>query len=153
MTCSALSNPEDMKPLLRDAIALITPDDQAEDEYAALQLCLAPGEHGTPRANLLLGLSPGSRYHTCLRDVLLVQPDSAADSSTGPQARHPAPFLANPDGVSLEGPWDTHTPQEVATFLKATYRPAPQPGKRTRDLEWVTTTLMAPPYGRHASYM
>ena len=110
MTCSTLSNPEDMKLLLRGAITLITTANQAEDEYAALQFFLAPGEQGTPGAYLLLGLSPGSRYHMCLRDILLIQPDSGADSSTGPQPLHPPPVLANPDGVSLEGQWDTHTP-------------------------------------------
>jgi hypothetical protein len=135
MTCSTLANPEDMKPLLRDAMTLITPaNDQAEDEYAALQLCLALREQGALGAYLLLGLSPASRYHMCLRNILLVQPESSADSSTGPQPWHPPPFLANPDGVLLEGQWDTHTPQEVATFLKAAYRPTPQPGKRTQDL-------------------
>jgi hypothetical protein len=144
MTCSTLSNPEDMKPLLRDAITLITPSDQAEDEYAALQLCLALGEHGAPGAYLLLGLSPGSKYHMCLRYILLVQPNSSADSSAGPQPWYPSPFLVNPDGVSLEGQWDTHTPQEVATFLKAAYRPAQQPGKTTQDLQWIITTLTAP---------
>ena len=33
----------------------------------------------------------------------------------------------------------------MATFLKAAYRPAPQPGKRTQDLLWVATTPTAPP--------
>ena len=65
----------------------------------------------------------------CLRDILLVYPDSAADSHTGLHAWHPPPFLANPDEVSLVVPWDTHTPQEVAAFLKAAYRPVPQPRK------------------------
>jgi hypothetical protein len=98
--------------------------------------CLAPGEQGTPGVYLLIGLSPGSKYHMCLRDILLVQPDSAANSSTGPQAWYPPPFMANPDGVSLAGPWDTHTPHEATAFLNAAYRPAPQPGKRTQDLKW-----------------
>ena len=92
MTCITLSNPEDMKPLLRDVIKVITPPDLEEKEYAALQFCMATGEPGTPWAYLLLGLSPGSRYHMRLRDILLVQPDSAADSSTGPQALHTLPF-------------------------------------------------------------
>jgi len=84
MTIITLSNPEDMKLFIRDAIHINTPPEMAEDEYVALQLCLAPGEPGTPGAYLLLGLSSGSRYHMCLRDILLVQPDSATDSSTGP---------------------------------------------------------------------
>ena len=72
ITCIALSNPEDMKPLLRDAIKLITPPELESEEYAALQFCLAPGEPGTPWTYMLLGLSPFSRYHMCLRDILLV---------------------------------------------------------------------------------
>jgi hypothetical protein len=85
ITCITLSNPEDMKPLIRDAMKIITPPEMAEDEYAALQFCLAQGEPCTPGAYMFLGLSPGSRYHVCLiRDILLVQPDSAADSYTGP---------------------------------------------------------------------
>jgi len=36
MPCYTLSNPEDMKPLLRHAIALITPANPVEDEYATL---------------------------------------------------------------------------------------------------------------------
>jgi hypothetical protein len=75
-----------------------------------MQLCLALGEPGTPRAYLLIGLPPGSRYDMCLRDILLTQPDSASDSSIGPQAWHPHPFVTNHDGFLLEGPWDTHAP-------------------------------------------
>jgi hypothetical protein len=36
MTCSTLSNPEQMKPLLRDAIKLITPPDLEEEKYAVV---------------------------------------------------------------------------------------------------------------------
>ena len=91
MACITLSNPEDMKLLLRDAIKVITPPELEEDEYASLEFCLAPREPGTPGVYLLLGLSPGSRYHMCLHGILLVHPDSATYSSTGSQARHPLP--------------------------------------------------------------
>ena len=63
---------------------MIIPLELEEDEYASLKICMAPREPGTLGAYLLLGLSPGSRYHMCLRDILLIQPHSSADSSTGP---------------------------------------------------------------------
>jgi hypothetical protein len=90
MTCITLSNPENMKPLLRTAIKVITPLKLEEDEYAAHKFCLVLGEPGTTGAYMLPGLSPGSRYHMCLRDILLVKPDSAADSSVGPKPCTPS---------------------------------------------------------------
>jgi hypothetical protein len=58
MTCITLSNPEDMKHLLRDAIKVITPFELEEDEYAVLKFCLVPEEPGTIGTYLLMGLSP-----------------------------------------------------------------------------------------------
>jgi len=86
MTRIIITNPEDMKPLLRTAIKVITPPKLKEDEYAALKLCMALGEPGTTREYMLLGLSLSSRYHMCLRDILFVHPYSVADSSAGPHA-------------------------------------------------------------------
>jgi len=92
MTCITLSTLEDMKFILRDVIKVITSPKLEEEEYAALRFCLSLGEPGNTGAYLLLGLSPGSRYHMYLRDILLVKSDYAADSSTAPQAWHPLPF-------------------------------------------------------------
>ena len=125
-----------MTPLLRHVIKVITSSDLVEEEYAALQLCLTLGEPGTPRAYLLIGLSPGSRYHMCLRDILLVQPDSAADSSSGLHAWHPPPLMANPHEVSLEDPWDT-----LGSGSLSQGRLPPGPPARQTDTE--------PPVGNH----
>jgi len=83
MTCSPLSHPEDLKPLIKTAIHLVTAAEDAEDEYAALHFCLVPGELGIG-SYLLLGLDPGSIPHMRLRDIMLVQPDSSQDSTAGP---------------------------------------------------------------------
>ncbi len=69
MTCSTLTSPEDLNPLLRKAINLITPKGEVELEYAALKFSLLTGELGTPGVYLLLGLSPGSEYHMRLMDM------------------------------------------------------------------------------------
>ena len=127
MTCSPLSHPEDLKPLIKTAIHLVTADEDAEDEYAALHFYLAPGELGIG-SYLLLGLDPGSIPHMRMRDILLVQPDSRQDSTAGPQAWYPPPFLANPNQASRAGAEDATTPREVAAYLKTIYQPALQPG-------------------------
>ena len=80
---------------LKTAIPIVTSAEEAEDEYAAMHFCLAPGELGIG-SYLLLGLDPGSIPHMRLRDILLVQPDSFQDSTTGPQAWYPPPFMGNP---------------------------------------------------------
>jgi hypothetical protein len=119
MTCSPISHPEDLKPLLKTAIHIVTSAEDAEDEYAALCFCLAPGELGIG-SYLLLGLEPGSVPHMRLRNILLVQPDS----TTGPHAWYPPPFLANPNQASRTCAKATTTPREVAAYLKTTYQPA-----------------------------
>ena len=85
MTCSPLSHPEDLKPLLKTAMQIVASREDDEDEYASLRFCLAPGELGIG-SYLLLGLSPSSIPHMRLRDILLVQPDSSHESAAGPQA-------------------------------------------------------------------
>jgi hypothetical protein len=96
MTCSPVSHLEDLKPFIKTTIQIITSPEDAEDEYAALHFCLAPGELGIG-SYLLMGLSRGSIPHMRLRGILQVQPDSLHDSTTGPQAWYPPPFLANPN--------------------------------------------------------
>ena len=86
MTCIPLPSPEDLKVLIKEAIYVVTPSEEADSEYAALLFRLALGEHGPTGSYLLLGLSPGSRYHMCLRDIVLTQPDSTHDSTSGPHA-------------------------------------------------------------------
>jgi hypothetical protein len=71
----------------------------------------------------------------------LVQPDSPQDSTSGPRAWYPPPFLANPNQAPRTCTEKVNTPMEVAAFLKSTYQPATQPGKRASELFWVTTTL------------
>ena len=80
-----------------------------------------------------------------LRDVLLVQPDASADATTSPQPWFAPPLLAKPNQATIEGTWDTRSPYEVATYIKAGFLPAPQPSKRAQELQWVTTTLTATP--------
>jgi hypothetical protein len=123
MTCSPISHPEDLKPLLKTTIQIVTSAEEAEDEYAAMHFCLAPGELGIG-SYLLLGLDPGSISHMRLRDILLVQPDSFQDSTAGPQAWYPPPFLANPNQASRTCVEEATTPREVAAYLKTTYQPA-----------------------------
>ena len=57
MTCSPLSHPEDLKPLIKSAIQIVTSLEDVEDEYSSLRFCLAPSELGIG-SYLLLGLSP-----------------------------------------------------------------------------------------------
>ena len=71
MTCSPLSHPEDLKPLIITAIQSVTSPEDFEDEYSSLRFCMAPGELGIG-SYLLMGLSPGSIPHMRLRDILLV---------------------------------------------------------------------------------
>ena len=85
-----------------------------------MRFCLSPWELGIG-SYLLLGLSQGSIPHMRLRDILLVQPDSPQDSTSGPQAWYPPPFLANPNQVPRTGTEEVNTPMEVAAFLKSTY--------------------------------
>jgi hypothetical protein len=123
MTCSPISHPEDLKPLLKTTIQIVTSAEEAEDEYAAMHFCLAPGELGIG-SYLLLGLDPSSISRMRLRDILLVQPDSFQDSTAGPQAWYPPPFLANPNQASRTCVEEATTPREVAAYLKTTYQPA-----------------------------
>jgi hypothetical protein len=83
MTCSSLSHPEDLKPLICTAIQIVSSAEDGEDEYSSLLFCLAPGEHGGGSC-LLLGMSPVGIPHMRLRDNLMGQPDSAQDSTAGP---------------------------------------------------------------------
>ncbi len=85
MTCSPLSHPEDLKPMIYAAIKAITPPEEFEVDYASLKFSLANGELGTSGDYMLMGLSPDVRSLMRLRDVLLVQPDSSADATTSPQ--------------------------------------------------------------------
>ena len=102
MPYTPLSHPEDLKPLIKTTIQIVTFDEGAEDEYSSLRFCLALGELGIGFC-LLLDLSPGSIPHIHLRDILLVQLDSAQVSICGPHAWYPPPFLANPNQASLTG--------------------------------------------------
>ena len=83
MTCSPLSHPEDLKPLIKTAIQVVTSPEDVEDEYSSLRFCLAPCEMGTG-SYLLLGLSPGSIPHMRLKDILIVQLGSSQNSTAGP---------------------------------------------------------------------
>ncbi len=58
MTCSPLPRPEDLKPLVKTAIQIVTTPEDVDGEYAAIAFCVAPGEQGGG-AYFLLGLSPG----------------------------------------------------------------------------------------------
>jgi hypothetical protein len=47
MTCTPLANHEDIKPLMRDAMKVVTPPKEEYGEYTAIKFCLAQGEQGT----------------------------------------------------------------------------------------------------------
>ncbi len=44
MTCSPLSYPEDLKPMIHAAIKAITPPEESEEDYVSLKFSLANGE-------------------------------------------------------------------------------------------------------------
>ena len=46
MTCSPLSHHENLKPLIKTAIQIVTSPEDVEDEYSSLRFCLAPSELG-----------------------------------------------------------------------------------------------------------
>ena len=83
MTHIPISHPENLKPLIKTTIKLLTEEDEFENGYVSLRFCLAPSENGNG-GYLLLGLSPDSGTHMRLRDILLFQPDSAQDATLGP---------------------------------------------------------------------
>jgi len=134
MTCILLPNPDDLKVLIKEAIYVVTPSEEGDSEYAALCFCLAPREHESNGSYLLMGLSPGSRYNMCLRDILLTQPDSTQDSTSGHQAWVSPLVSANPFQISILSTWDTHTPIEVAELFKAVYQSTIEPCKRLQEL-------------------
>ena len=111
MTCSPLPRPEDLKPLIKTAIQIVTSPEDVDSEYAAIAFCVALGEQGGG-AYLLLGLSPGSLPHMKLRDILLAQPDSSQDTTAGPSLG------------SLRHFWRTLTRQHLPV------RRTPQPPQR-----------------------
>jgi hypothetical protein len=90
MTCSPLSHPEDLKPLIKTAIQIVSSPEDVEDEYSSLRFYLAPVEEGIGSYHLM-GLTLGSIPHMRLRDILLVQPDSSQDSTFAPRpsSTHP----------------------------------------------------------------
>jgi hypothetical protein len=96
MTHIPVSHPENLKPLIKTSIKLLTEEDQFDDEYAGLRFCLAPSKSGNG-GYLLLGLSPASVTHMRLRDILMTQRDAAHDSTYGPTPWYPPPYLANPN--------------------------------------------------------
>ena len=86
-----ISHPENLKPLIKTAIKLLTAEDQFDDEYAGLRLCLAPSESGNG-GYLLLGLSPSRGTRMRLRDILLSQPNAAHDFTSSPTPWYPPPY-------------------------------------------------------------
>jgi hypothetical protein len=74
MTCAPLTQPEDLKLLLREGIAKLCPPGFVTREYDYLQLVTAKEEPGTQDSYLLVGLSTLSQTHLRLKDILLSQP-------------------------------------------------------------------------------
>ena len=132
MTHIPISHPENLQPLIKTTIRLLTGEDQVDDEYTGLRFCLTPSESGNG-GYLLLGLSPASGAHMRLRDLLLSQQDAAHDSTSGPTAWYPPPYHANPDQASPKGVENAQTPTEIATFLKTVYTPFNRPNKEPRN--------------------
>ena len=84
MTFIPLPNLEDLKVHINEAIHVVTPSEEAASEYVVIRFCMAPKELGSHSSNLLLGLSPGSEYRMCLRDIMLTQLEPSQDSSSSP---------------------------------------------------------------------
>jgi hypothetical protein len=47
MICSPLSHPEDLKPLIKTAIQLVTSPEDTKDEYASLRFAWPQGKLGS----------------------------------------------------------------------------------------------------------
>ena len=92
MTCVPLTFPEDLKVLLMEGLAKLCPPGLVPRKYEGLQFCLSPGEPGTQCHYLLVGLSPLSRAHMRLRDVLMFQPFFFRESMPLVHPWHEPPF-------------------------------------------------------------
>jgi len=123
MTCAPLTFPEDLKLLLKEGMEKLCPIGIVPREYAALQFCLSPGEPGTQRHYLFVGLSTLSGAHMHLRYALLFQRDFLQEATPLVQPWHEPPFLAPFAPDVMDTPRDQRTPGEVATYLKDRFRP------------------------------
>ena len=106
MTCAPLTVPEDLKLLLKEGLAKLCPIGIVPREYEALQSCISPGEPGTPRHYLLVGLSTLLGAHMRLRDVLLFQPYFLQEATPLVQPWQEPPFLAPSAPNVMETPRD-----------------------------------------------
>jgi hypothetical protein len=145
MTDTPLQQPEDFKILLKEGIIKICPPAHVTREYDSLQFVTAKGEPGTHGSYLLIGLSTRSLTHLRLRDILLSQPGFFAEPQYTVLPWLAPPFLPPTTSDVMETPRDQRTPQEIASYLKARFRPQPQKGKGPTEVRWITTCLTDEP--------
>ncbi len=118
MTCAPLTNPEDLKVLIKEGLVKICPPALVPKEYEALPLRLVPGDTGSHGDYLAVGLSMLSDRHMCIRDIMLYQPDSIQESPQLTLPWYEPPFLPPISSDVMETPRERRTPGEVATYLK-----------------------------------
>ena len=110
MTCSPLTAPEDLKVLIKEGLIKICPPALVPKEYEAIQFHLVPGEAGTHGDYLAVGLSMLSDRHMCIRDILLFQPDSFAESPQLTLPWYEPPFLPPTASDVISTPRENRTP-------------------------------------------
>ena len=145
MTNTPLAHPEDLKLLLREGIEKLCPPGIVAREYNALQFATATGELGTQGRYLLVGLCTLSQTHLRPRDILLPQPKAVHESYIQTLPWVAPPFQTPTVSDVMETPRDQRTPDEIATYLKARFRPKVQLGKRAAEVRWTTTCLTTEP--------
>jgi len=118
-----LAQAEDFKLLLREGIAKQCPPGIVTIEYNSLQFVSAKGETGTHGSYILVGLSTLSKTHLRLRDILLSQPKAVQESQIQTLLWLASPFLTPTMSDVIETPRDQRTPDEIANYLKAIFRP------------------------------
>ena len=104
MPCSPLTDPEDLKVLIREKITKICPPGNVLREYEALRFCLVSGEPGTQGHYLMVGLSTSSGTHMRLWNVLLYQPDFVHETMPLTLPWFEPPYLAPTASDVLETP-------------------------------------------------
>jgi hypothetical protein len=143
-----MTNPEDLKVLIKEGLVKICPPTLVPKEYEALQFGLVPGQPGTHSDYLAVGMFMMSDRHMCIRDIMLYQPDSIQESPQLTLPWYEPPFLPTTSSNVMEPPRERRSPGEVATYLKGRYKPNTAQGKRQKELRWITTPPRRRTYGR-----
>ena len=126
MTCVPLAQPEDLKLLFRKGIVKLCPPGIVTIEYNSLQFVTAKGEPGTKGSYVLVGLSTLSLTHLRLKVILLSQPKVVHETQSQTLPWLAPPFLTPTTPDVIETP--RRSPDEIANYLKARFRPHAQQG-------------------------